>query len=102
MTTQDCLAEAGTNAQSDASIPNINSVNVTNIFYNNSEAQKVTVSDFRRIVSNSLCKELDEKVVNQVAEFGYNKEHIMNSLQNGEVNHATATYYLLISDRVLS
>ena len=40
---------------------------------------------------------LDENAVNFVENFGYKREYIINSIENNELNHASASYYLKIS-----
>ena len=45
---------------------------------------------------NKIIK-INENVVNEVEKFGYNRKFIMRSLQSNEINHAIASYYLMLS-----
>ena len=40
---------------------------------------------------------INEKAIRFIEEFGYNKKYIIRSLQSNEVNHAIASYYLIMS-----
>ncbi|CAG9332161.1 unnamed protein product [Blepharisma stoltei] len=37
----------------------------------------------------------DDAAISEVSKFGYPKSYLINSLRNGDLNHATASYYLL-------
>ena len=41
---------------------------------------------------------IDNQIVAQVMEFGFSKEYIKNSLLAGDLNHATASYFLIAND----
>ena len=45
---------------------------------------------------NKIAK-INEKAVKSVENFGYNRQFIINSLQSNEINHAIASYYLILS-----
>ena len=45
-------------------------------------------------IKNNDNKKINYEIVKYVEEFGYNKDFIINSLLNNELNHAIATYYL--------
>ena len=45
---------------------------------------------------NKIAK-INEKAVKLVENFGYNRQFIINSLQSNEINHAIASYYLILS-----
>ena len=40
---------------------------------------------------------IKEEIVHLVENFGYNRDFIISSLQNNEINHAIASYYLILS-----
>ncbi len=40
---------------------------------------------------------MDDNAIRFVEEFGFKREFIIKSLENNEINHATATYYLKMS-----
>ena len=39
---------------------------------------------------------IDEEALQVVESYGYNRKMILDSINKGEINHATASYYLLI------
>jgi hypothetical protein len=43
---------------------------------------------------------LDEGVVSLVEEIGYEKEFIMKSLSNNELNYAVAAYFLILNSKL--
>ena len=45
---------------------------------------------------NKIIK-INENVVKVVENFGYNRKYIISSLQTNEINHAIASYYLMLS-----
>ena len=45
---------------------------------------------------NKIIK-INENVVKVVENFGYNRKYIIRSLQTNEINHAIASYYLMLS-----
>ncbi len=45
-------------------------------------------------------KILDENVLNQMENFGYSKEFILQSINNRELNYATSAYFLLLNSEV--
>lgn len=59
------------------------------------------LSDYRQIFSRrSLSGDLqlerfDEGVLQKVVEFGFNRNYVIKSILQEELNHATATYYLI-------
>ena len=46
-------------------------------------------------ISNII--KINEKVIKSVENYGYNKKYIIRSLQSNEINHAIASYYLILS-----
>ena len=40
---------------------------------------------------------INEKAIQLVENFGYNRKYIIRSLQSNEINHAVASYYLILS-----
>ena len=47
--------------------------------------------------TNSNTFFIDDNAIRFVEDFGYKREYIIKSLENNEMNHATATYYLKLS-----
>ena len=69
-------------------------INVANLFYNPRKIE-LSATDYYKIAGDFVQKKMDEKILLQVESFGYNKELVTKCIQAGEINHATATYYLL-------
>ena len=46
---------------------------------------------------NNKVIKINEKAIGLVESFGYNRKYIINSLQSNEINHAIASYYLILS-----
>ena len=38
---------------------------------------------------------IDDKIMTQIESYGFPKEYIIKSLNNGELNYATTSYYML-------
>ena len=38
---------------------------------------------------------IDDKITTQIEQYGFPKEFIIKSLNNGELNYATTSYYML-------
>ena len=47
--------------------------------------------------TNSNNFHIDENAVKYVENFGFNRDYIIKSLENNDLNHATATYYLKLT-----
>ena len=46
--------------------------------------------------------EIDEKVIKQLYELGYNKNYVLKQLNNNEINYCTSSYYLLLKDSCIN
>ena len=58
------------------------------------EAESKDLKD--NYIDNTVDKEdIDEFLVEEIAEYGYPKEFIFNSIEKNEINYATASYYIL-------
>ncbi len=83
---------------------NINVVNVKNLFYTSGSAtttnSQLSMKDYQRITIGYNAQDLDEDTLDQVAQFGYSRDLVETALRSGQINHATATYYLLLSDKL--
>ena len=83
---------------------NNNSNNFENVIKDNElnkeENQIDTQKNNEKKIKNNNNKKrfhIDENALNFVENFGYDRNFIIESLMNGELNHSTATYYLKIS-----
>lgn len=43
---------------------------------------------------------IDDLLISKIEEFGYSKEYVLKSLNNNELNHATATYFILLHNQM--
>jgi serine/threonine protein kinase len=77
---------------------NINYVNVDNLFFENNYSTKLSYTDYWSITEDYYTHHLNENAINKVAKMGYPRDFIIRWLNNGDLNHATATYYLLVLD----
>lgn len=88
---------------------NINYINVENLYYkstkeensvneilNGKENSKITYSDYCALTEDFMTYRIDEEAISIVEGYGYPRKMIIDSINKGEINHATASYYLLI------
>lgn len=73
---------------------NINYVNVDNMFYDSYKI-KLSYTNYCCITEDFTTKQLNMDAIKTVESFGFPQEFIINSLNEGYINHATASYYLL-------
>ena len=74
---------------------NINYVNIDNLFVGEYET-KLSYSDYLSITQDYATMRIDEDVLQVVESYGYPRAFIKDSLVRGDINHATACYYLLL------
>ena len=84
---------------------NINFVNVENLYYRGGTPaknpqtnpdEKVTYSDYCALTEDFMTYRIDEEAMDIVTGFGYPRQLVLDSINRGDVNHATAAYYLLV------
>ncbi len=83
---------------------NINYINVENLYYKStkedisesSESTKMTYSDYCALTEDFMTYRIDEEALGIVEGYGYPRKMIIDSINKGEINHATSAYYLLI------
>ena len=84
---------------------NINFVNVENLYYRGgtplkepktNDEEKVTYSDYCALTEDFMTYRIDEEAMDIVTSFGYTRQLVLESINRGDVNHATAAYYLLV------
>ena len=84
---------------------NINYINVENLYYKcTSEIKtgafnpqnKIKYSDYCALTEDFMTYRIDEEALSIVESYGYSRKMIIDSINKGEINHATASYYLLI------
>ena len=76
---------------------NINYVNVDNLFYTNDYKVKLSYTNYCCITEDFTTKQLNEEAIKTVESFGFPRSFILSSIQEGFINQATASYFLLVS-----
>jgi hypothetical protein len=79
-------------------------VNVENLYYystnerDNSKKRQARVkySDYCALTEDFMTYRIDEEALTIVESYGYSRKMIINCINNGDINHATTSYYLLI------
>jgi len=74
---------------------NVNYVNVDNLFYCENYGTKLSYTDYCCITEDFSTQQLDEEAIKSCEAFGYPRSFLIKSLNRGDLNHATASYYLL-------
>jgi serine/threonine protein kinase len=90
---------------------NINYINVENLYYKCSKEEglagahekgqskdnaKMTYSDYCALTEDFMTYRIDEEALSIVESYGYPRKMVIDSINKGEINHATSSYYLLI------
>ena len=81
---------------------NINFINVENLYYQSigedpdKNKSKMKYSDYCALTEDFMTYRIDEEAIGIVESYGYNRKMIIDSINKGEINHATSSYYLLI------
>jgi hypothetical protein len=81
---------------------NINFVNIENLYYRGGDPkdlsvnEKITYSDYCALTEDFMTYRIDEEALESVISYGYPRSMILDSINKGEVNHATTAYYLLV------
>lgn len=87
------------NKQSDIDLKNIqgnvNYVNVDNLFYHENYKIKLSYTDYCCITEDFSTENIDEEALSVCENFGFPRQFLIKCLNRGDINHATACYYLL-------
>ena len=81
---------------------NINFVNIENLYYRGGDPRltqvndKITYSDYCALTEDFMTYRIDEEALEVVMGCGYPRSLLLDAINKGEVNHATAAYYLLV------
>ena len=59
-------------------------------------SNNLSVDDINKNIKNNFCEDIIQEIEDNV---GYDKNYLIQCLQNDEVNYATATYYLMTKDK---
>lgn len=88
-----------TKKQSDIDLKNIqgnvNYVNVDNLFYHENYKIKLSYTDYCCITEDFSTENIDEEALSVCENFGFPRQFLIKCLNRGDINHATACYYLL-------
>lgn len=86
--------------------PSINTLDIENLFFPSKPHIKLKYQDYCYVANDfythniGICsaydQSIDEDAVKAVESFGYPRQSILNAINHGELNHATAAYNLLI------
>lgn len=75
---------------------NMNYVNVDNLFYGSNYTTKLSYADYCSVTEDFTTHHIDEEALKVVESCGYPRDFVVRCLNSGDLNHATATYYLLV------
>ena len=76
---------------------NFDNNNINNVNKEENDIEDEKYNDRKNKLNEKNNLNINENAVKFVEDFGYNREYIIKSLLNNELNHCTATYYLKIS-----
>mgnify|MGYP002631211777 FL=1 len=74
---------------------NVNYVNVDNLFYHENYKIKLSYTDYCCITEDFSTENIDEEALAVCENFGFPRQFLIKCLNRGDINHATACYYLL-------
>ena len=80
---------------------NVNFINMENLYYDSEtcklkEKVQISYSDYCALTEDFMTYRIDEEALGIVTSYGYPRKMVIDSINNGEINHATCSYYLLI------
>lgn len=73
----------------------MNYVNVDNLFYSGVYKYKLSYTDYCCITEDFATQNIDEQAVKVCESFGFPRHFLIKCLNKGDINHATACYFLL-------
>ena len=81
---------------------NVNYVNVDNLFYHENYHTKLSYTDYCCITEDFSTENIDEEALKVCENFGFPRQFMIKCLNRGDINHATACYYLLTNLWIIS
>jgi hypothetical protein len=75
---------------------NINQINIDNLFYDGNFTCKLSYTNYCAVTQDYYTHRIDEEALRVLENFGYSRSMVIDSLNKGELNHATASYNLLV------
>ena len=67
-----------------------------NLFYDERYETKLGYNDYCAITQDFSTMHIDEEALTVLESFGFPRSFVKDSLNRGEMNHATACYQLLV------
>jgi len=77
-------------------VPSINTVNMKNLFFRGPNIEKLSYVDYCIMENDMYTHRIDEGALRKMEEFGYPGNVVIEVLEKGVLNHAVATYNLLV------
>jgi len=77
-------------------VPSINTVNMKNLFFRGANIEKLSYVDYCIMENDIYTHRIDEGALRKMEEFGYPGNVVIEVLKKGVLNHAIATYNLLV------
>jgi hypothetical protein len=74
----------------------INSVNIDNLFNEAAYNTKLSYSDYCAITQDFATIHIDEEALSILESLGFQRKIVKDGINKGELNHATASYNLLV------
>lgn len=74
----------------------INQVNIDNLFPDERYSAKLTYTDYCSITQDFATMHIDEEALQVLEGIGFPRKLVKDGLNKGELNHATASYNLLV------
>jgi hypothetical protein len=75
----------------------VNYVNVVNLFYQENYRTKLSYTDYCCITEDFATQNLDEEALKVTENFGFPRDFVIKCINRGDLNHATACYYLMVA-----
>ena len=74
---------------------NVNYVNVDNLFYIQNYKTRLSYTDYCCVTEDFSTENIDEEALAVCDNYGFPRQFVIKCLNRGDINHATACYYLL-------
>ena len=74
---------------------NVNYVNVDNLFYNGQYNTNLSYTDYCCVTEDFATENINEEALKACENFGFPRQFLIKCLNRGDINHATACYFLL-------
>ena len=71
-------------------------MNIDNLFPDSTYATKLSYTDYCAITQDFATMHMDEEALQVLEGLGYPRRIVRDGLNKGELNHATASYNLLV------